>query len=79
MKILVLNCGSSSVKYTFFDLDNKKQLASGVIECIGLPEAYFKHQIEGEKAVKLGCFFVRFATTSPPSAPEIGEAAWTAI
>lgn len=55
MKVLVLNCGSSSVKYTFFEMQGEKQLASGIIECIGLPEAYFKHQAMGEESLKEPC------------------------
>ena len=55
MKVLVLNSGSSSVKYTFFDMDGEKKLARGIIECIGLPEAYFKHQSAGEEEVKEQC------------------------
>ncbi|MHB9156082.1 MAG: acetate/propionate family kinase [Endomicrobiales bacterium] len=55
MKVLVVNCGSSSVKYTFFDMEGEKRLARGIIECIGLPEAYFKHQTAGEEEVKEAC------------------------
>jgi acetate kinase len=55
VKVLVLNCGSSSVKYTFFKMTGEKKLAKGIIECIGLPEAYFKHQSMGEEEVKEPC------------------------
>ena len=55
MKVLVINSGSSSIKYTFFDMDGEKRLASGLIECIGLPEAYFKHQIAGSEEIKESC------------------------
>jgi acetate kinase len=44
MKVLVVNCGSSSVKYTLFDMDNEKKIAWGLIECIGLPESFYKRQ-----------------------------------
>lgn len=44
MKVLVVNCGSSSVKYTLYQIDNEKMLAKGLVECIGLPEAYFKQE-----------------------------------
>jgi len=40
MKTLVLNCGSSSIKYKFYDLDSKKMLAKGGIEKIGLPGSF---------------------------------------
>ncbi|GAB6010736.1 acetate kinase [Viscerimonas tarda] len=36
MKILVLNCGSSSIKYQLFDMDTKAILAKGLVEKIGL-------------------------------------------
>jgi acetate kinase len=44
MKILVLNCGSSSLKYAFFEMQNEKKLAWGIVECIGLPEAFYTRQ-----------------------------------
>lgn len=55
MKVLVLNCGSSSVKYTFFEMQGEKRLAKGLVECIGLPEAYFKHQSAGGEEIKEPC------------------------
>jgi acetate kinase len=44
MKALVVNCGSSSVKYTLFEMGSEKKIAWGLIECIGLPEAFYKRQ-----------------------------------
>ena len=38
MKILVLNCGSSSIKYKLFDMTTKEVIAQGGIEKIGLKE-----------------------------------------
>lgn len=38
MKILVINCGSSSFKYQLLDMDNETALASGLVERIGAPE-----------------------------------------
>lgn len=55
MKVLVLNTGSSSVKYTLFETEGEKRLAKGIVECIGLPEAYFKHQRGGEAEIKEPC------------------------
>ncbi|MCL2798940.1 MAG: acetate kinase [Endomicrobia bacterium] len=49
MKVLVVNCGSSSVKYTLFKMDNEKKVAWGIVECIGLPEAYYKRQSAGHE------------------------------
>ena len=40
MKILVLNCGSSSVKYKLFDMDSKEVLAQGGVEKVGLAGAF---------------------------------------
>lgn len=42
MKILVLNCGSSSVKYKLINSDNKEVLAEGGVEKIGLPDSFLK-------------------------------------
>ncbi len=42
MKILVINCGSSSIKYKLYEMDDKKVLASGGIEKIGLEGAFLK-------------------------------------
>lgn len=42
MKILVLNCGSSSVKYKLIESDNGDVLAEGGVEKIGLPDSFLK-------------------------------------
>lgn len=42
MKILVLNCGSSSIKYKLYDMDDQSVLAAGGVERIGLDEAFIK-------------------------------------
>lgn len=42
MKILVLNCGSSSVKYKLIDSESKAVLAEGGVEKIGLPDSFLK-------------------------------------
>ena len=47
MKVLVVNCGSSSVKYTLFEMEAEKKIAWGIVECIGLPEAYYNRQSAG--------------------------------
>jgi acetate kinase len=52
MKALIVNCGSSSVKYTLFELENEKKMAWGLIECIGLPEAFYKRQSINSKEKK---------------------------
>ena len=42
MKILVLNCGSSSIKYKLYDMDDNSVIAAGGAERIGLDEAFVK-------------------------------------
>ncbi|MCQ2239253.1 MAG: acetate kinase [Bacteroidaceae bacterium] len=50
MKILVLNCGSSSIKYQLFEMDTKTVLAKGGIEKIGLADSFIKVSLpNGEK------------------------------
>lgn len=50
MKILVLNCGSSSIKYKLYDMSNESVLAQGGVERIGLDEAFIKVTLDnGEK------------------------------
>ena len=44
MNILVLNCGSSSVKYKLIDTDNDKTLAEGGVEKIGLADGFLKYK-----------------------------------
>ncbi len=43
MKVLVLNCGSSSVKYKLFDMSDNKVLSSGIVEKIGMKGSFLKH------------------------------------
>ncbi len=50
MKILVLNCGSSSIKYKLYNMDDESVLAQGGVERIGLDEAFLKLTLpNGEK------------------------------
>lgn len=49
MKILVLNCGSSSLKYQLFDMETEEVIASGRYERIGEPEAFITHKVNGQK------------------------------
>ncbi|MCH5217431.1 MAG: acetate kinase [Muribaculaceae bacterium] len=52
MKILVLNCGSSSVKYKLIDSKTEKVLAEGGVEKIGLPDSFIKFKRhDGTKGV----------------------------
>ena len=49
MKILVLNCGSSSIKYALYDMDDQRVITSGGIEKIGLPDSFIKLKVNGQK------------------------------
>lgn len=50
MKILVLNCGSSSIKYQFFDMPEAKVLGKGIVEKIGMKGSFLMHEkVSGEK------------------------------
>jgi acetate kinase len=52
MKILVLNCGSSSIKYKLFDMTDKSVIAQGGIEKIGLPGSFLKLTLpDGSKKI----------------------------
>ena len=49
MKILVINCGSSSLKYQLMDMDGEKVLAKGLCERIGIPGSRMKHEVPGRE------------------------------
>jgi acetate kinase len=52
MKILVINCGSSSIKYQFFSLGENRILAKGIVEKIGMKGSFLKHEKEsGQKVI----------------------------
>ena len=47
MKVLVINCGSSSLKYQLIDSDTEKALAAGICERIGIEDGIFKYEPAG--------------------------------
>lgn len=49
MKVLVVNCGSSSIKYQLIDMENEELMAKGYLEKIGLPDSFLTHTVNGEK------------------------------
>ncbi len=49
MKILVLNCGSSSLKYQLIDMSNEQVLAKGYFEKIGKYDSFLTHKVNGQK------------------------------
>ena len=53
MKILVLNCGSSSIKYKLFDMDTRAVLAQGGVEKIGLPDSFLQVKLPNGEKVKI--------------------------
>src|SRR5674476_149840 len=53
MKILVLNCGSSSVKYKLLDMKTNEELGAGAVEKIGMKGSFLKHVRRDGQKVKL--------------------------
>jgi acetate kinase len=49
MRVLVVNCGSSSIKYQLFDMTDESVLAKGIAEKIGQDDAVLHHSHNGEK------------------------------
>ena len=77
MKILVINSGSSSIKFKLMDMENEIQLAEGLLERIGLPEGRIKFKT-GENTIILeepipdhreGLSFVLDALANPEYGP----------
>lgn len=51
MKILVINCGSSSLKYQLFDMTDESVLCKGLVERIGIEGSKLTHKVGSEKLV----------------------------
>ena len=49
MKILVLNCGSSSLKYQVIDMETEETMCSGNFERIGSKQSFLTHKVNGQK------------------------------
>ena len=56
MKILVINCGSSSLKYQLIDMDGEKVLCKGLCERIGMESSMITHEANGTKATTPAIF-----------------------
>ncbi|MHC1683233.1 MAG: acetate/propionate family kinase [Clostridiaceae bacterium] len=54
MKILVINCGSSSIKYQLFNMEDESVLAKGLVERIGLEGAILTHKVNDKKYETVG-------------------------
>ncbi|PMO61489.1 acetate kinase [Vibrio breoganii] len=52
--VLVLNCGSSSLKFAIVDADNGEEHLTGLAECLHLPEARIKWKLDGKHEAELG-------------------------
>lgn len=51
-KIMVVNCGSSSLKFQLFEMDNEEVITSGIVERIGYEDAIFTIKYNGKKETK---------------------------
>ena len=49
MKVMSINCGSSSLKFSLFEMNNNSLIASGVFERIGLNDSFYTIKYNGEK------------------------------
>jgi len=52
MKVLVINSGSSSIKFQFLEADERKVLSKGLVERIGLADAIFTYEVPGREPLK---------------------------
>ena len=52
MKVLVINCGSSSLKYQLIDMSNEEVLAKGKCDRIGIDKSFIEYKAHGEKIVE---------------------------
>jgi len=51
MKVLVINCGSSSLKYQLINMENEESLALGLVERIGMEGSILTQKVNGEKYI----------------------------
>ena len=51
MNVLVINCGSSSIKYQLIDMNDESVLAKGLVERIGIEGSVLKHEVPGKDKV----------------------------
>ncbi len=57
MKVLVINAGSSSLKYQLIDMEDESVLAKGNAERIGIPDSFLKHTAKGKDTVEIKAEF----------------------
>ena len=53
MKVLVINVGSTSVKYNLYEMDTEATLARGAVERVGSPESLHKWEAGGSKGRRI--------------------------
>jgi len=53
MFVLVINCGSSSLKYQLIDMSNENVLAKGLVERIGIEGSVLKHETSGKDKIQI--------------------------
>ena len=53
MKIMSVNCGSSSLKFSIFEMDNKELIASGYFERVGLGGSFYTIKFNGKGMPKI--------------------------
>jgi acetate kinase len=57
MIVLVVNCGSSSLKYQLLNMKDESVIGKGICERIGIDGSFIKHEKEGNPSVKVSCDF----------------------
>ena len=63
MKVLVINCGSSSLKYQLIDMVNEEALAQGLVERIGIEGSVLTQKVEGRDEYYFHAFSKKQALT----------------
>ena len=53
MKILTLNCGSSSVKYMLYDREAQDVKAKGIVERIAIGASFCTHEVSGKESINI--------------------------
>jgi acetate kinase len=54
MDVLVLNCGSSSVKYVLYSWDEKVAVARGIVERVAMESSFISHEVTGRDKITIG-------------------------
>lgn len=73
MKILVINAGSSSIKYQLIDMESEQVLAKGLCDRIGIAGGSFKHKVEGREDYRLLRLLQRDGEHAPRSRRADGD------